>query len=102
MQLIQIFLPVFDNQGQAFPKAAFDAVRVQLTDKFGGVTAFVHSPAEGLWESDEGAISRDRVVLFEVMAEAVDRNWWFDYRRFLEASFRQAEIMIRTLAAERL
>lgn len=47
MRLVQILLPLYDNQHQRFPKAFFDHVREGLTKQFGGVTAFVRSPAVG-------------------------------------------------------
>ena len=102
MQLIQLFLPVRDNEGTPFPRADYDAVRALLTERFGGVTAFVHSPAVGLWESDEGECFHDEVVLFEVMVDAVDASWWRDYGRQLCRQFCQEEILVRALGAERL
>ena len=102
MQLVQLFLPVRDNEGKPFPRAAYDGVRAELTERFGGVTAFVHSPAVGLWESDEGECFHDEVMLFEVMAEAVDADWWRDYGKTLCERFAQEEVMIRALAARRL
>ena len=102
MYLVHIFLPVRDNEGKAFPRAAYDAVRAELTERFGGVTAFVHSPAVGLWESDEGECFHDEVVLFEVMVDAVDAGWWRDFGKRLRGDFRQDEILIRALGAQRL
>jgi hypothetical protein len=50
MELLQILLPLYENGGEAYPKAMFDRIRSELTDDFGGVTAFLCSPAVGLWE----------------------------------------------------
>lgn len=100
MKLLQIFLPLYDNEGNPFPKAKFDEVRETLAQRFGGVTAFVRSPAVGVWENDAGAMRRDDVVLFEVMADAVDREWWADYRRAMEKAFSQESILIRATAIE--
>jgi hypothetical protein len=102
MHLIQLLLPVCDNSGQPLPKALFDTVRTELTDRFGGVTAFVRSPAVGAWEDDRGAVQRDEVLLFEVMADALDRAWWAAYRDTLQARFRQDEVLVRASAVERL
>lgn len=102
MHLIQLLLPVYDNRGQAFPKALFDTVRSELTDRFGGVTAFVRSPAVGAWEDERGAVQRDDVLLFEVMADTLDRAWWATYRDTLQARFRQDEVLVRASAVERL
>jgi len=102
MQLVQLFLPVYANDGSPFPKAQFDAVRTELTDKFGGVTAYLRSPAVGLWEDADGDVCRDDVILFEVMANALDRPWWNSYRHTLEERFRQDEVLVRATEIERL
>jgi hypothetical protein len=60
----------------------------------GGLTAFTRAPAEGHWR-DAGETRRDDIVVFEVMAENLDRDWWRAYRRELERGFRQEEIVIR-------
>ena len=46
--LIQILLPLFDNGGQPFPRSDYMRVRSELTERFGGLTAFTRTPAEGL------------------------------------------------------
>lgn len=102
MHLVQLFLPQYDNAGQRFPRSHFDAVRAELTDRFGGVTAFVRSPAVGAWEDDQGTVQKDDVILFEVMAEALDPAWWATYREGLQRRFRQDEVLIRAMAVERL
>lgn len=102
MHLIQLFLPLRDNDGKPFPRGSYDAVRAELTDLFGGVTAFVRSPAVGLWEDDGGAVQRDDVVLLEVMADHVDHGWWVSYRKGLERRFRQDEVLVRATRVERL
>jgi len=103
MQLIQILLPVVDNAGQRFLRAAFEAVRHTLSERFGGLTAFVQSPALGLWkDAQSGATARDEVILIEVMVERLDRAWWSDYRSELEKTFRQDEIVVRALGCQRI
>lgn len=102
MVLLQLFLPVYDASGKPFPRAMLDAVRAELADRHGGVTAYLRSPAVGLWEDDDGDCVRDDVLLFEVMVESIDRAWWLDYRRELEGRFAQDEILMRATAVERL
>lgn len=102
MHLVQLFLPLYDNAGVAFERSAFDTVRTELTDIFGGVTAFVRSPALGAWEDDDGQVQRDEVVLLEVMAAQVDHGWWARYRTQLQQRFRQDEVLVRAMAVERL
>ena len=102
MHLVQLFLPLRDNAGTAFPKALFDRVRVELTERFGGVTAFVRSPAIGAWEDRDGDVQRDEVVLVEVMAGQLDHRWWATYREELQRRFAQDEVLVRAIVVERL
>jgi hypothetical protein len=100
--LVEFLLPVSDNHGTHFPKDEFDRVRRELTERFGGVTAFMRSPAMGLWEDDTGATRHDDLVTFEVMTETLDRDWWRGYREQLAQRFRQQEIVMRGSEFERL
>jgi hypothetical protein len=100
MKLLQIFLPLYNNQGLPFPKTLFDHIREDLAKRFGGVTAFVRSPAVGVWENDDGAVCHDDVVLFEVIVDAVDRDWWSSYRGMLEREFSQDSILIHATDIE--
>lgn len=102
MFLVEFLLPVFDNDGVHFPKDDFSRVRRELTERFGGVTAFMQSPAMGLWADESGEVRRDDLVSFEVMAESLDRDWWRDYREQLRKRFRQQEIVMRAISFERL
>jgi hypothetical protein len=102
MYLIQLLLPVYDNHKQPFDRAHFRAVRQELTDRFGGVTAFLRSPALGLWKDDDDKVSRDDVVMFEVMTEELDESWWADYRQTLEQKFKQEELVVRALSVVKL
>ena len=99
--LIQILLPLFDNGGQPFPRSDYMRVRSELTERFGGLTAFTRAPAEGLWE-ENGETTRDDIVVFEVLTSELDAGWWAGYRRRLEASFRQDSIVIRAQATRLL
>ena len=99
MHLVQLFLPLRDNTGSAFPAALFSGVRTELTDAFGGVTAYQRAPVTGLWEDDETVV-RDELDLFEVMVETLDRDWWRRYAAELARRFRQDEILARALPCE--
>jgi hypothetical protein len=101
MHLIQILLPLYDNEGRHFSRETYRKVRTELAERFGGLTAFTRAPAEGLW-TEGGETSHDEIVIFEVMAEDLDRNWWRAYRRELEGRFRQDAIVIRVQATEQI
>jgi len=92
--LIQLLLPLHDNDKKAFPSAYFDIVRQTLTERFGGVTAFLRSPAVGLWKEGGDELNHDEVVMFEVIADQLDRDWWNTYRKQLQEQFRQDEVLI--------
>ena len=100
MHLVQLFLPLRDTAGKPFPAVLFGAVRNEMTDAFGGVTAYQRSPATGLWEDGDDEVKRDELVLFEVMVESLDRAWWKHYAADLAARFRQEEILVRALPCE--
>ena len=102
MFIIEIFLPLKDNAGIPFGHTVFADVRSELANRFGGVTAFMRAPAVGIWTDDEGVPRHDEIVVFEVMADAVDEPWWSAYRARLERVFRQDEVMIRATASQRL
>jgi hypothetical protein len=74
MHLIQILLPLKDNDGRPFEAADYGRVRTELAERFGGITAFTRAPAEGIWK-DGGRTNRDDLVVFEIMASALDRPW---------------------------
>lgn len=98
MNLVQLFLPLRDNSGQPFPYKLFAAVTAEITGKFGGITAYVHSPAVGLWKETGEAESpkRDQLVVYEVMIEELDVEWWCSYRLTLEERFRQERLVVRS------
>ncbi len=75
-------------------------MRAELTERFGGVTAYTRSPATGLWKRDDEAIERDQVIMVEVVVEDFDRQWWAAYRAQLETRFGQEEVHARAIAME--
>ena len=102
MHLIQLLLPLYDNDGKAFPSAMFREIRTRLTERFGGLTAYTRAPAEGLWKEGVGEPKRDEVVVYEVMVDDLDRAWWGTFRTELERRFAQEELVVRAQRFERL
>ena len=94
MRVIEIFLPLSDNQGKRFDRRVYDCVREELLIHFDGVTTFLRAPAEGLGD-EEGITRHDDIIIFEVMAETVDEPWWADFRKNQELVFKQNKILIR-------
>ena len=96
MHLVEILLPLNDNGGRPFGAEKYAAVREHLIERFGGVTAFTRSPAQGT-TTDRGKTIHDEIVVFEVMTQSLDVSWWGTYRRQLEQEFLQDEIVVRAL-----
>ena len=102
MHLVQLLLPVYDNGGKGFPAELYAVVRRELTERFGGLTAYTRAPAQGLWSDDHGSPKRDDIVVYEVMTDSLDREWWRQYRQKLERRFAQDELVVRSQEVERL
>jgi hypothetical protein len=100
MHLVQFLLPVRSGDGSAVPDEAFRGVREELTARYGGVTAYLRAPASGAWVEHDGQVARDDMVMVEVMVDSLDRAWWADYRRSLEARFGQETVLVRATACE--
>jgi hypothetical protein len=101
MHLVQLLLPLKDQDDKPFPRSHYRKVREVLTERFGGLTAYTRAPAEGLWDvGDEVAF--DDIVVYEVRVPELDRAWWTDYRASLERVFDQDELVVRAQAIERL
>ncbi|AJE03208.1 hypothetical protein [Geobacter pickeringii] len=95
MNLIQILLPLYDNGGKPFPQDEYLRVRDELTERFGGITTYVRSPAKGLWKESPTSTVHDDIVIYEVMAEVLDRQWWREYREELSRRFLQELLIVR-------
>jgi hypothetical protein len=96
MHIVQLLLPLNDNEGTPLPRDLFASVRQELVDRFGGLTAYTRAPARGLWDDDRGDTRKDDLVIYEVMLESLDVAWWGDYRMQLEARFAQQSLVVRT------
>ena len=101
MYLLELLLPLTDNTNQAFEPEYFVRVQQQLTEKFGGLTAFTRTPAEGLWKPDKSSKThQDDIVIFEVLSPGFNKTWWLQYKEELKSIFRQQDIIIRVTKVE--
>ena len=101
MHLVEILLPVAGNDGQPFHPQKYTDIRAELTRRFGGMTAFARAPAHGEFH-DRGAVVHDDIIVFEVMSETLDSEWWAAFRKRVEQEFAQDEIVIRASTITRL
>jgi hypothetical protein len=95
MHLVQILLPIYDNEGMAIPREIFHAIGNELVARFGGLTAYTRAPAEGLWVAPGHEPQRDDIAVFEVMTPIIEELWWSQYRKALEKRLYQESIVIR-------
>jgi hypothetical protein len=91
MHLVELLLPLHDNNGKPFGAGKYAEVHQRLTERFGGLTAFTRSPAQGT-TTESGKPVHDEIVGFEVMTEALDVSWWRNYRLHLERDFLQDQL----------
>src|SRR5689334_5897338 len=75
MHLIQILLPLADNEGKPLGPEPFAEVKSELTKRFKGLTAYSRAPAEGLWKPRQNT-KRDEIVVYEVMVSSLNTRWW--------------------------
>ena len=101
MVLIQLLLPTstVTPADQLTPLAQ---TRGELADRFNGLTAYVRSPAKGLWTAPDGHTEQDDVVMVEVVTDSFDRSWWRTYALTLAARFGQERIHVRALPVDML
>ena len=99
MYLIQMLLPRKGSDNAPVDDAAFAETRAELVEAFDGVTAYVRSPAQGLWTAPDGRVEQDDVVMVEVLTAAFDRAWWRTYSLTLARRFRQQAVHIRAMPA---
>lgn len=106
MHLVQLLLPLFDSAGRAFPAQHYVRVSADLTERFGGLTAYTRAPAAGFWKDaardEQDQLVRDDVVVYEVMVASLDRPWWGQYRETLRRLFAQDELVVRAQRIELL
>jgi hypothetical protein len=101
MVLIQLLLPTRAGTGADGP-AALAETRRELAATFNGLTAYLRSPAKGLWTAPDGHTEQDDVVMVEVVTDTFDRAWWRTYTATLAERFGQEAIHVRAMPVEML
>lgn len=94
MHLVQLLLPLYNNSGIQFEQKLYTDVRNELVDRFGGITAYTRAPVHGLWQESE-QIVRDDLIIYEIMVEKLEEEWWRGYREILENRFQQLSLVVR-------
>jgi hypothetical protein len=102
MFLIQLLLPTVSPAGETFPNDILGSTRAELIEKFGGLTAYLRSPAAGAWKSPDGDLEEDSVVMIEVVADTFDKPWWRGYAETLKRRFAQESLHVRATEVQTL
>jgi len=76
--------------------------RRELAARFSGLTAYLRSPAKGLWTAPDGHTEQDDVIMVEVVTDAFDRAWWRAYAVTLAERFGQEAIHLRAVPVDML
>jgi hypothetical protein len=101
MVLIQLLLPTSGAAG-ADGLAPLAETRRELAERFHGLTAYLRSPAKGLWTAPDGHTEQDDVVMVEVVTDTFDRAWWRAYAATLAGRFGQDSIHVRAVPVNML
>ncbi len=96
-KLIQLFLPTTSENGKAFPGTYFHAVKQKLGKKFDSLSVYLKSPLIGNIKNDEPTLAKDTVLVYEVISDTVETDYWSQYQQFLQKQFKQDYIVIRCL-----
>jgi len=96
-KLIQLFLPTTTENGKAFPGTYFHAVKQKLGKKFDSLSVYLKSPLIGSLKNDEPILAKDTLLVYEVISDIVETDYWSQYQQFLQKQFKQDYILIRCL-----
>jgi hypothetical protein len=97
MVLIQLLLPTAIGAERRDGTALLADTRRELAGWFKGITAYVRSPAKGMWTSPQGCTEADDVVMMEIVTPTFEREWWRIYAANLAERFEQKTIHVRAL-----
>ena len=101
MVMIQLLLPT-SGAPSAEGLAPLAETWRELVDRFRGLTAYLRSPAKGLWTAPDGHTELDDVVMVEVVTDTFDRAWWQTYAAMLAERFGQETIHVRAVPVDML
>lgn len=104
MYRIEIYLPLFYNDGRPIESGKFDITRKELIKKFDGLTAMQANPDFALegWWVNQGLTYRDKIVVFRIDSPELNKRFWARYKTVLKRRFVQEEIYITSVELNRL
>jgi len=96
MNLLQIFLPLFDRNGKHFLRDHYKMTEGELVKRFKGFTAYSRSPASGLWKDDQAKIQAERARHLRSDHGSIGLALVAKIPGSLEERFQQDQILIRS------
>ena len=93
MKLVQLFIPLYDNDGEPFNDDHFVKLKDELNLNFGGVT--IYRPATGFWNRSERPAQKDEILIYEVMVKHIESTYWKGLKERLMAQLRQETMVFR-------
>jgi hypothetical protein len=95
MHLVQLLFLLYSVQAFHSNRKRFAEVRNELVDRFGGITAY--TTCSGDWTmARKRADFRDDLIIYEIIVEKLEEDWWRQYRALVENRFQQKSIVVRT------
>lgn len=73
----------------------YKSIRLELTERFGRLTAYSRSPATGLWKDDDEELTVDKLIVYEVIANDFEKKFWKSFKEILKAQLKQEDKIIR-------
>jgi hypothetical protein len=71
-------------------------------ERFGGLTAYARSPAEGVWAPTATMETEDDIFVVEVMVDEFMPLWWRELQHGLEEKLHQQHVVIRAIAIQQI
>lgn len=100
--LVQLFIPLNDENGALFPEHYYTKLSTDLNEKFGGVTLYNRSPATGLWKQKHEKTVQDELLVYEILIAFIDNEYWQALKARLEKQFNQTELLILLTKIQKL
>ena len=100
--LYQLYLPLTYNDGRSIEEEKFNLTRQELIDRFGGLTTTPPGfPLEGWWHS-AGMVVRDDIVMWTVVTQSDENEFFVAYKELLKQRFVQDMIYVVKISGEAL
>lgn len=95
MYQIQLLLSLYNNEGKAFPSSHYEKVKLFFNDKFGGITMYTRTSVVGLWKESPHSTVKDELIIYEILSDQLEKDFWQHYKSDLQSLFQQEEMVIK-------